>query len=117
MTVKIKKCCMNTISSHNSYMCSNGSITSQQKSNYFLVYYYACSARKELVEKKSVKSAVHINIYRQISETFMNVLQFHENHNRILREGERGHVEIIDCIVQLGRRIGMLYSFYHIGYR
>lgn len=49
---------------------------------------------------------IHIGIYRQISETFMNILQFHENHNRILKEeGERGHSEIIDCIVQMGRRI------------
>ena len=54
-----------------------------------------------------MKSVIHIGIYRQISETFMNILQFHENHNRILREGgERGHAEIIDCIVQLGRNVG-----------
>ena len=62
--------------------------------------------RKDTLEKRSAKSGVHIGIYRQISETFMNILQFHENHNRILKdEGERGHSEIIDCIVQLGRRI------------
>ena len=34
----------------------------------------------------------------------MNILQFHENHSRILQEqGEDGHNDIIETIVQLGR--------------
>lgn len=54
----------------------------------------------------SSKSGTFIKICRQISETFMNILQFHEMHNRIIKdEGERGHSEIIYCIVQLGRRV------------
>ena len=72
------------------------------------------------VSKKNTKTSVYINIYRQIAETFTNILQFHENHNRILRnDGERGHAEIIDCIVQLGRSVEETVSlwFFFILYR
>jgi hypothetical protein len=79
-------------------MHSNGCITKLKTSRFPLTF------RKESNQKKVSKSQVHSSIYKQISETFMYILQFHENHNRILREeGEQGHSEIIDCLVQLGR--------------
>ena len=100
-TEKTRRCFINTRWSCIWFMCSNGCTTNQLTSKS-----YSVTCRKELTPKQTNKTQVHISIFKQIAETFMYILQFHENHNRILREeGEQGHSEIIDWLVQLGRSV------------